>query len=651
MPPPDLVVDMPTVSDDSPTAGTSLTLNVTVRNQGDGSSGPTSVNFYHSSDSTITSGDTKVGTVGVSGLEASGSSHESISLTAPPTTGTHYYGACVESLPGKSDPANNCSNAVAVTVLPPPPTVTSLEVVEMKPLTSIGEKVQLSVNANMSDGSSRVVESGLVEWQSSDPWVASVSEGIVTAAGGGNATITATYEGRRVEAPVSVRISTMSTGTVRVIYAAPSDREFRADASEAIAHAIVDLQSWYRRELGGLTFSIYEATPEECRMSQPADYYGTGNAWAKVEAAVQHCAPVGGGSSNFVWVIYPDVEESCEEDHELGRGGPGLTILHRGDLEGVTNPGPYFYCEEGPYSGPLGRWIGGLGHELGHAFGLPHPPGCDEGLPTCDHDALISSGYQVYPETYLRADNKEALIRSPFFGREPVPGRDSVDAPGVSTLQGVVLGPDGEPVEALRVSLVAESFWNWGETGRDGIFEIRLPEGSSGPSILSIHAGSAGDCGWLAFYGPDGVTTAHTQAKRVEITEGNVTGIEIRLPVNADDLCTGQRKVSGIVLGPDGEPLEGIGLWAWQSEAANSGYGETGVDGVFDIAVPNGSFTLDVYAVSGECSFVGRYDGAGSITASRNQAAEVVVGGISVEGIVIHLPENPGELPRIENCA
>ena len=186
-------------------------------------------------------------------------------------------------------------------------TVTSLEVPEMAPLTSIGEKVQISVTANMSDGSRRHVENGLMEWQSSDTWVASVSEGMVTAAGGGIAMITASYEGRSVEAPVSVRISTRFTGTVRVIYAAPSDREFRPDASEAIAHAIVDLQSWYRRELGGLTFSLYEAPPEFCRMSEPADYYGTGHAWNKVVAAVQHCAPVQHEHPDFVWVIYPDV--------------------------------------------------------------------------------------------------------------------------------------------------------------------------------------------------------------------------------------------------------------------------------------------------------------------------------------------------------
>ena len=137
----------------------------------------------------------------------------------------------------------------------------------------------------------------------------------------------------------------------------------------------------------------------------------------------------------------------------MGAGGPGLTILYRGDLEGVTTPGPYFYRDEGPYDGTLGRWTGGLGHELGHGFGLPHPPGCDEGLPTCDSLALMANGYEIYPETYLRADNKEVLIRSPFIGREPASALDSFDAPNASSVQGLALGLDGEPVEGLRVSL------------------------------------------------------------------------------------------------------------------------------------------------------------------------------------------------------
>ena len=153
----------------------------------------------------------------------------------------------------------------------------------------------------------------------------------------------------------------------------------------------------------------------------------------------------------------------------------------------------------------------------------------------------MHDGYASYPDTYLLPDDKEILIRSSFIRGEP-PARNSLDPPNASSVQGVALGLDGEPVEGLRVSLVAETFWNWGETGRDGTFEIRLPEGSSGRSILSIHAVDGGDCGWLGYHGPDGITTLRTQATQVKIGDGNVTGTEIRLPVNADDLCPGQRR-------------------------------------------------------------------------------------------------------------
>ncbi len=119
-PTPDLVVDLPTVSDGRPTAGASFTLNATVRNRGDGSSDPTTLRFYRSTDSNVTADDTDAGTVEVVGLDASGSSYESISLIAPSTPSTYYYGACVDSVSGESDTANNCSDAVAVTVLPLP---------------------------------------------------------------------------------------------------------------------------------------------------------------------------------------------------------------------------------------------------------------------------------------------------------------------------------------------------------------------------------------------------------------------------------------------------------------------------------------------------------------------------------------------------
>ena len=94
----------------------SFTLGVTVSNEGSGSSGSTTLRYHRSADSTITSGDTEVGTNAVGSLAASGSSRESIDLTAPSAPGTYYYGACVDAVPDESDATNNCSGSVAFTV-------------------------------------------------------------------------------------------------------------------------------------------------------------------------------------------------------------------------------------------------------------------------------------------------------------------------------------------------------------------------------------------------------------------------------------------------------------------------------------------------------------------------------------------------------
>ena len=128
---PDLVVQSPTVSDSSPGEGASFTLRATVRNRGSVASAPASLVYYRSTDSTISTSDTQVGTDEVGGLAASGTSNESIVLTAPSSAGTYYYGACVEPVSGESDTGNNCSGAVAVTVVERPdlvveqPSVTS----------------------------------------------------------------------------------------------------------------------------------------------------------------------------------------------------------------------------------------------------------------------------------------------------------------------------------------------------------------------------------------------------------------------------------------------------------------------------------------------------------------------------------------------
>ena len=125
---PDLVVQSPAVSNSSPDAGTAFTFSATVRNQGTTQSPSTTLRFYRSTDATVSTSDTEVGSNAVGALAAAGTGAESIDLTAPSSAGTYYYGACVESVSGESDSQNNCSSAVAVTVAAAPETPAAAEV-------------------------------------------------------------------------------------------------------------------------------------------------------------------------------------------------------------------------------------------------------------------------------------------------------------------------------------------------------------------------------------------------------------------------------------------------------------------------------------------------------------------------------------------
>ncbi len=114
---PDLVVVSPSTRlHDGPDA--TFTLSATVRNQGEGAASATTLRYYRSGDSVVSTADAPVGTDSVPALAASGSSGESIDLAVPPA-GTYHFGACVDAVPRESDTTNNCSSAVLLTVSEP----------------------------------------------------------------------------------------------------------------------------------------------------------------------------------------------------------------------------------------------------------------------------------------------------------------------------------------------------------------------------------------------------------------------------------------------------------------------------------------------------------------------------------------------------
>ena len=117
---PDLIVESISVRDGEVTLtpGEAFTLEASVRNQGIGEpERNATLHYYRSSDASISTRDTEVGTDTVSSgnLGTNETEDEFIRLTAPTEPGIYYYGACVD-LRYESDTDNNCSGSVAITV-------------------------------------------------------------------------------------------------------------------------------------------------------------------------------------------------------------------------------------------------------------------------------------------------------------------------------------------------------------------------------------------------------------------------------------------------------------------------------------------------------------------------------------------------------
>lgn len=121
---PDLDVYPVAVSDNRLLRGQSFTFMATVVNLGSGGSAPTSLRYYRSTDSTISSADLQVGVDQVPQLDViratprnpSAQSVQDIELTAPNELGAYYYGACVDPPPQESLTRNNCSRGLRVRV-------------------------------------------------------------------------------------------------------------------------------------------------------------------------------------------------------------------------------------------------------------------------------------------------------------------------------------------------------------------------------------------------------------------------------------------------------------------------------------------------------------------------------------------------------
>jgi hypothetical protein len=209
---------------------------------------------------------------------------------------------------------------------------------------------------------------------------------------------------------------------VRMVYLIPSDRAYRKDYQVAIGNAILHLQNFYQAEVGGgYSFSTHAPIVEVYTTSHPASFYssfpnnGPNDFFSSVLADGFALSGGGFNDPNNRWIYYVDADPACGQN--VG-GVAGVALLPANDLRGLTGEPNVPPCGGTPDSGGVCRWIGGLGHELGHAFGLPHPPGCDQGScagGTFAFNSLMYFGFSLYPNTYLLQEDKNHLLNTGFF--------------------------------------------------------------------------------------------------------------------------------------------------------------------------------------------------------------------------------------------
>jgi hypothetical protein len=209
---------------------------------------------------------------------------------------------------------------------------------------------------------------------------------------------------------------------VRFVYLVPADSIEKPEYTLALENAARHLQLWFQRQLGNrFTFRLYPRVVQVIHTEHNSSWYSLNpnGSWGSqfyYNVSDDGFLYTGGRfwDPDNIWMFYIDAFNACGQAG--GSAWRHCGVMSANDLRGFVDLPWIPICpDEGKFPYNECRYIGGMGHELGHALGLPHPPGCEEKLPSCDSDALMWLGYTTYPNTYFRAEEKTYLMNSPFI--------------------------------------------------------------------------------------------------------------------------------------------------------------------------------------------------------------------------------------------
>ena len=193
---------------------------------------------------------------------------------------------------------------------------------------------------------------------------------------------------------------------VRVLYIIPQDRQLNRSYEHAIRKTAGIIQRWYKEQMDGLSYPVTRPVVETFQSDKTAAWFGANNGgisgtdpffynfWNTFTEMQNLVGPSWYDPANTIYMVYIDAYG------QTGAGFSGFCVLPEHDLMGIAG------LDDNP---PI-QWTGGQAHELGHAFGLPHPDGS-----AYWNETLMGAGYIGFPDTYLLESDKQTLLASGFF--------------------------------------------------------------------------------------------------------------------------------------------------------------------------------------------------------------------------------------------
>jgi len=188
--------------------------------------------------------------------------------------------------------------------------------------------------------------------------------------------------------------------SVLVYLVTPTDKSFNSQYYIAARSSMLNLQNWYKTQLGNKTFVLNPVIVDTLTGLHNSSWFSSNNgdsvsgsgslyAYYNTKYEMKHLLGDKFDTALYTYFVYVAADFP---DETIPRG---LAAVGLANLTGLSGQFP-------------GSWIGADGHALSHAFGLHEPT-------TETSNGMMSLGWPNYPNCIFTQAEKDSLSASPFL--------------------------------------------------------------------------------------------------------------------------------------------------------------------------------------------------------------------------------------------